>query len=346
MSYPEEEVKQWLMRSNIPKIEADTPTFMRQPYAISPDDLKGADFVIIGAPYVASWGPYAGVGKEAWIVAPKRVRQQSARYGGYLQEFDLDIFKHLRVVDFGDAEIPREVYDTPNVANVLAAQRAVETKVNQALDAGAVPIVIGQNSPCGSYAVAKPVAERTRGNVGVISLDTHWDISPLDTLTMDPRIAGSGSWKAKMYEFHENMLQKNLVEIGERGPVDGATMEGVKEFLRKGTNFYPMWKVRQMGIEAMCKELNHAYDGTEAVYVHFDMDVIGGAGPAPGDIMGGLAEPLGMTDYELLRLSYEIGKRGFEALYFICIPPGSAVIYRLVVYVILYMLAGKALSGK
>jgi len=33
--------------------------------------------------------------------------------------------------------------------------------------------------------------------------------------------------------------------------------------------------------------------------------------------------------------------RGFDALSFICIPPGSAVIYRLVVYVIMYMLAGK-----
>jgi len=80
------------------------------------------------------------------------------------------------------------------------------------------------------------------------------------------------------------------------------------------------------------------------VYVHFDIDVIGGAGPAPGDLLGTLAEPMGMTDYELLRISYEVGKRGFDALSFICIPPGSAVIYRLIVYVIMYMLAGKVHS--
>jgi len=348
VKYPEwSELRETLLRGrDVPMIEADMPTFMGQPHAISQDDLEGADVVIIGAPYVASWGPYSGVSKEEWIAAPKRVRQQSAKYlEGYLQEFDLDVFEHLRLVDFGDAAIPPEVFDKPTVGNILAAQRAVETKVNQSLDAGAIPIVIGQNSPCGSYAIAKPIAERTRANVGVISLDTHWDIQPLDRLTMDPRIAGSGSWKAKMYEFHDNMLQKNLVEIGERG-MSGGSKEDIREFLRRGTHFYPMWKVREKGIEWLCKELRHAYEGTEAVYVHFDMDILGGAGPAPGDLLGELAEPIGMTDYEVLRLSYEIGRRGFNALSFICIPPGSAVIYRLIAYVIMYMLAGNIIAKK
>ena len=348
MKYPEwSELRETLLRGrDVPMIEADMPTFMGQPHAISQDDLEGADVVIIGAPYVASWGPYSGVSKEEWIAAPKRVRQQSAKYlEGYLQEFDLDVFEHLRLVDFGDAAIPPEVFDKPTVGNILAAQRAVETKVNQSLDAGAIPIVIGQNSPCGSYAIAKPIAERTRANVGVISLDTHWDIQPLDRLTMDPRIAGSGSWKAKMYEFHDNMLQKNLVEIGERG-MSGGSKEDIREFLRRGTHFYPMWKVREKGIEWLCRELRHAYEGTEAVYVHFDMDILGGAGPAPGDLLGELAEPIGMTDYEVLRLSYEIGRRGFNALSFICIPPGSAVTYRLIAYVIMYMLAGNIIAKK
>ena len=91
-------------------------------------------------------------------------------------------------------------------------------KVGQVLDAGAIP--------CGdwtefslrvSYAIAKPIAERTDGAVGCVSLDTHWDIQPIDFLSQDPRIAGSASWKHKMYEFHENMHPQHLVEIGERG---------------------------------------------------------------------------------------------------------------------------------
>jgi agmatinase len=329
---------------HFPLIDEDMPTFMGQPLATSPADLRGADVVVIGAPYVAGWATYAGVGKGEWIAGPKRVRQQSIRYAsGYLQDFDLDVFEHLRLVDYGDAAIPPEVIEKPTVENILRAQAAVEEKVGQALDAGALPIVIGQNSPCGSYAIAKPIAERTRGKVGVISLDTHWDCRPIDTLTMDARIAGSGSWKRKMYEFHPNIAVENLVEIGERGMLE--SKETVREFLRRGAHFYPMWKVRtELGVEGLCRELGHAYDGTEAVYVHFDMDVLGGAGPAPGDILGELAEPIGMTDYEVIRLAHEIGKRGLAGLSFICIPPGSAVVYRAIVYVITYLLAGRVLA--
>ena len=73
------------------------------------------------------------------------------------------------------------------------------------------------------------------------------------------------------------------------------------------------------------------------------MDVLGGAGPAPGDIMGELAEPIGLSDYEVIRIAHEIGKRGLSGMSFICIPPGSAVIYRVIVYVIMYLLAGLAI---
>jgi len=76
--------------------------------------------------------------------------------------------------------------------------------------------------------------------------------------------------------------------------------------------------------------------------VHFDMDVLGGAGPTGGDILGELAEPIGMTDYEVIRVAHEIGLRGLSGMSFICIPPGSPVIYRTIVYVITYLLAGIA----
>jgi agmatinase len=183
MSFPEwSEIKDSLLRGrNVPMIEPDMPTFMGVPQAREPGDLEEADVAIIGAPYVASWGPYSGVSKDEWIASPRRVRQQSVKYySGYMQEFNMDVFEHLRVVDLGDADIPPEVKDNPTAENVLVAQRAVEDKVNMALDAGAVPIVLGQNSPCGSYAIAKPIAERTNGNVGVISTDVHWDNEPLD----------------------------------------------------------------------------------------------------------------------------------------------------------------------
>lgn len=329
-----------------PRLAEDMPTFLGVPVATSPKDLEGADVVIIGAPFAAGWGQqYSGVDKEEWLAGPKRVRQQSIRYTGYVQDFDLDVHEELKVVDYGDAEIPPEANYVATVENILRAQAAVEVKVNDAIQAGAIPIVIGQNSPCGSYAIAKPIAERAAGNVGVISLDTHWDSRPIDWATMDPRIAGSGNWKAKLYELHKNVTVPNLVEIGERGMLEDKSY--VRRFVREGAHFIPMWRIRaEFGLEGALKLLAKAYEGTSDVYVHFDMDVLGGAGPAPGDLLGDLAEPIGMSDYEVIRIAHEIGLSGLSGMSFICIPPGSAVTYRVIVYVITYLLAGLVLRRR
>ena len=238
--------------------------------------------------------------------------------------------------------IPARANTEATVDVILEAQAAVEAKVNDALDVGAVPIVIGQNSPCGSYAIAKPISERAKGNVGMISLDTHWDSRPIDDSTHDPRIAGAANWKASVYRDLKNFHPRNLVEIGERGMLEYADI--LRRYYRNGANFVSSWRLRtELGIEGTVKLLPKAFEGTKAVYAHWDMDVIGGAGPASGDIMGELAEPMGLTDYEVIRLAHETGKLGANALSFICIPPGSAVMYRVVVFCIMYFIAGLAM---
>ena len=347
MKYPEwSEIRKsmWAETLDFPMIDEETPTFLGCRYASDKEELAEADVVIIGSPYVSSSSDeWAGIGKEHWLAAPKRVRQQSIRYqSGYIQDFRFNVFDYLNVFDYGDAEIPPEAnIGTLNPELILQAQAAVESKVNDALDVGALPVVIGQNSPCGSYAIAKCVATHTRGNVGIVSLDTHWDIFRECPQTGDPRIAGGFSWLYKTIEFHDNIHARNLVEIGPRGMLEAPDV--VEELLERGALFYSGWDVRRQGVEAVCKGLDHAYNGTRAVYAHFDMDVLGGAGPAPGDILGELAEPIGLSDYECIRIAHEVGLRGVQGFSFICIPPGSPVMYRVIVYIIMYLLAGKAL---
>lgn len=348
MYYPEwKETREgiWAAELDFPMIDEETPTFMGRPHATSAGALENADVVIIGAPYVSSNSDeWAGVSKEHWLAAPQRVRQQSIRYqSGYIQDFRMDVFKHLNVVDYGDADIPPEVnWGAMNPDLILEAQAAVEAKVNDALDAGALPVVLGQNSPCGSYAIAKCVAEHAKGDVGIVSLDTHWDIFRLCPQTRDPRIAGGFCWLYKTIEWHDNIHARNLVEIGPRGMLENPDV--VEELIERGAAFYSGWDVRRQGIEAVCKGLDHAYNGTRSVYAHFDMDVIGGAGPAPGDIMGELAEPIGMSDYDVIRIAHEIGLRGVDGFSFICIPPGSPVVYRLIVFIVMYLLAGRVMN--
>lgn len=350
MSYPDwQETRDgmWAGELDFPMIDDQTPTFMGRPHVTERKALNGADVVIIGSPYVSSSSDeWAGVGKEHWLAAPQRVRQQSVRYqSGYIQDFRLNVFDHLNVVDYGDAAIPPAAnWGKLDPELILEAQAAVESKVNDALAVGALPVVLGQNSPCGSYAIAKCVAEHAEGNVGIVSLDTHWDIFRLCPQTKDPRIAGGFCWLYKTIEWHDNIHARNLVEIGPRGMLENPDV--VEELIERGAAFYSGWDVRRQGVEAVCKGLDHAYNGTQAVYGHFDMDVIGGAGPAPGDIMGELAEPIGLTDYEVIRIAHELGLRGVDGFSFICIPPGSAVIYRLIVFIVMYLLAGCVMSGR
>lgn len=335
----------WLRGHDLPMIEADMPTFMRRPHAIDPSDLEDADVAIIGSSFVSGWtGEYAGVPKGEWAASPKRVRQQSARYvSGYIQDFDLDVFEHLRVVDFGDAELAPEALHSQRVDVILQAQAAVEEKVQQVLAAGALPIVIGQNSPCATFAVAKTLAGVTDGDVGMVSLDTHWDANLIDRHTADRRIAGSGSWLQKTLEFVPNMDARHVVEIGPRGMLEHASI--VRDLRRRGATLISGWDVRGLGIDEVCRRLDSAYSGTARVYSHFDLDVVGGNGGPPAEILADLAEPLGITDYDLLRVAHEVGSRGVGAASFVCIAPGSALMYRLVVFAVMYLLAGR-IAGK
>ena len=47
-----------------------------------------------------------------------------------------------------------------------------------------------------------------------------------------------------------------------------------------------------------------------------------------------------MSDFEVIRVAHEIGRRGLAGMSFICIPPGSAVVYRLIIYIIAYLMVG------
>jgi agmatinase len=333
---------------SFPRLSHETPTFFGVPVAISPADLQGADFVIIGAPFVGMWyQSLLGVSREEWLATAQRVRQQSIRYrSGYVQDFDIDIFEHVKVVDYGDAVIPERPFaQAGTVETILEAQAAMEKKVNDVLDAGAVPIVFGGFAPLSAYAIAKPLAERAKGKVGMVCLDAHWDSHKIDGATMDARVAGAGSWKNVLYREHKNFDPKHLVEIGERGMLEHA--EIVRSYIKSGATFVSAWRLRtELGIQGTVELLPKAFQQTSAVFAHLDLDVMGGAGASSGDVLGDLAEPIGLTDYEVIRIAHEIGKLGTSALTFASIFPTSPAMLRVAVYSIIYFIAGHALTKR
>ena len=266
-------------RHEFPLLAPETPSFMAQPIAATARTCRRGRrhhrrTVCGGLRRTVCRGRDGAVDLRA-----KASRQQSARYpSGYVQDFDLDVFEHIRMVDYGDADIPSEVMNNQTAENVLAAQAAVESKVNDALERGPCPWSSARTARAAPSPSQNPAPSTPTGRVGCVSLDTHWDAHELDYLTGDPRIAGSSSWKHKMYEFLDNMHPRHLVEIGERGMLEEKRI--VRRYLSEGArSSAPGSCVPALGIEGLVAELDRAWDGTEGVYVHFDMDCIGGAGP-------------------------------------------------------------------
>src|SRR5690348_8529454 len=89
-----------------PMLRDGVPSFMAVPLATGPQELCGADVAILGIPVGAQASP--GRDPNEWSQygwAPADVRRFSLSYGGYIPERDVDVFEHLRVVDYGDVDI-------------------------------------------------------------------------------------------------------------------------------------------------------------------------------------------------------------------------------------------------
>jgi agmatinase len=317
--------------TEIPALREGVPSFLGVPLARTPADLVGADAAIIGVPYDRP--ATAGRPADQWSgyrEAPANVRRLSLRYAGYLVELDLDVFDHVRLVDYGDAEITGDVKESSdNVAR----------KVREVVEAGVRPITIGGFSPCSSYSVVKGLAASTSGPVGVISLDAHGDCNDTEYGPHGSREPSSATWEARMWEHCPNVDPRHHVEIGMRGPRN--TRRQAHTYRERGAHLYPAATVRARGVEAVCQEaLPRAFTGTARTWLHLDMDVLDiGAVPDWGD------EPLGLSSWDVVTVAHEAGKRGLDGLSFVYVAPRSSGVAAVVSYVVVYLLAGWVVGG-
>lgn len=316
-----------------PTVYSDTPTFLGVPLAKTKEDLIDKDAAIIGMPQQA---PKGSVGREIGysILDTIRLRKASMKYGGYLPELYVDVFEHINLVDYGDMAINFPIATDEDLFKYF---EQVDKKVGEVLEAGCIPITI----LCHPYAIAKSIANRTNGKVGIIHIDAHGD-------NLDSFLGSKWSGPchiARIAEI-ENVDTKNLVQMGVRGPRN--FKEQIDWFKEKGCRLYTYWEMKKKGIEKVTKEaLDYARDGTDALFISLDIDSLD-LGTAPG-----LDEPLGITTAELLSFMCEAGKAGVTGLNIECIPtpaweayhPPAMPLYWIVTWAILYMLAGKALNS-
>ena len=316
-----------LTGTETPMLRDGVPSSMGLPLAKEPRELRGADVAVLGIPVGAQASP--GRDPNEWSQygrAPADVRRFSLSYGGYLPEHDVDVFEHLRMVDYGDVEIkPRDPDRSLN---------NVARKVGDVLEHGCRLITLGGCVPYASYGVVGTMARRQTGKVGVISLDAHGDC--LESLygSRGNKELGPGTWQARMWEHNPNIDPRSHVEIGMRGPRN--LREMVHTYRAKGAHWYPASAIRERGIEAICEDaLPHAFAATESTWLSLDMDVLDiGVLPGWGD------EPIGLSGWDVVTAAFESGRRGLTCCSFQFIAPQSRPAAALTCYIIIYLMAG------
>ncbi|HEV7400405.1 MAG TPA: agmatinase [Solirubrobacterales bacterium] len=298
-------VKRWRQHGEKPDF-AGLLSFAGVPYTEDAAELAGADVAIVGAPTddLVSDRPGARFG-------PRAIRAASCPPGRHL-EVGADGFAELRVLDYGDAPV------LP--ADPAATHAAIERTVGEALEAGAIPIVLG-----GDHGIAEPdirACAGRHGPLGLIHFDAHTDTG---SEVFGVEVSHGTPMRRLVEQGHVD--PRRYVQLGLRG-----YWPGEAEFAwqaEHGIVSLFMHELRDFGIEEGVDRAVAAV-GEGPVFLSVDIDVLDPAF-APGT---GTPEPGGMTSADLLWACRELANRldlvGAELVEVIPTAVGSADVTALV----------------
>jgi len=306
----------------IPEVFSGVPSFLGLPVVRKKEELADYDFIIIGAPWegICTYGGFSGTEN-----ATKTIRKASERYGGYLPEFDFDIFDHFTGADYGDAAVKNG--DREFTFN------SIMNYMRDVVGSGAIPITFGGDHSL-SYPLIEAFAGKYDGNIGIIHFDAHMD-------NMD---SYGKEYYARCSPFHrlydmKGFNPKNLVSVGIRGPRNH--FNALSEARKYGASVITSFDIRKKGAEACIKKaIEIASAGTRAIYVSVCSDAL--------DIAfnpGGPADMCGLTTYELGEMLYQCGLAGAKGFdYMEVYPPDDLhnISSHCACWMSIYMMSGMA----
>jgi agmatinase len=312
-------------------IYGNTPCFLGSKNVSKDPGAEEVDVLVYGVPWEGSvtWGDFSGC-----ELAPKVIRLCSARYTGYLPELDhIDVFEHLKLGDLGDIDVvPADVPETI---------RRIEKFALGVWETGKFPIALGGDHGI-TYPIVKALSEQTKGKVGVIHLDTHYD--NFDTFKGDP-FARNAPF-ARIYET-EGVRNESIVHMGIHGPRNAAQNGRLAHEV--GATTITVNDIRANGdLRTMARKAYEiASKDVEAVYLSICSDVMDYAfnpgGPADGN---------GLSSFELLTLVYEFCKMGICGMDFVEVYPqqdannfSSHIASTIVLYALAGNIHGRKLTG-
>ncbi|MDX2273480.1 MAG: agmatinase family protein [Cyanobacteriota bacterium] len=257
-------------------------TFLKAPYCEDVRQVGNYDVAVVGIPHDSGTTYRPGT-----RFGPQGIRRISALYTPYNFEFGVDLRESITLCDVGD------VFTIP--ANNEKSFDQISKGVAHIFGSGAFPIILGGDHSIGFPTVRGVCRHLGDKKVGIIHFDRHVDTQETD---LDERMH-TCPW------FHatniKNAPAQNLVQLGIGGWQ--VPRQGVKVCRERASNILTVTDITDMGLDAAADfALERAMDGTDCVYISFDIDCID-AGFVPGT---GWPEPGGLMPREALYLLKKI----------------------------------------
>ena len=299
-------------------------TFMKAPYVEDVKDVGNYDATVLGVPFDggATYRPGTRFG-------PQGMRRISALYTPYNFEMGVDLREQMTMCDAGD------VFTIP--ANIEKTFDQISNAVAHVASTGSMPVVLGGDHSIG-FPTVRAIASLTTKKIGIIHFDRHADISEKD---LDERMHATPYFHATNLD---NVPPTNLVQIGIGGwQVPRTAMEQIR--IRQ-TNVVTIGDVERLGIDKVAEmALETAWEGTDAVWLSFDIDAID-SGFVPGT---GWPEPGGFLPREALKLVGKVASEGLCGMEVVEVSPPydvSDITSLMGLRIIVDALGSLVLSGK
>jgi guanidinopropionase len=313
-------------KASLPKVYGDTPSFLGIPVLNQTTLRKGYDVIVAGVPWegTVTWGSFSGC-----ELAPRTIRHAAARYGGFLPEYEMNLFDYLKLGDMGDVSV------NPN--NPSETMKNVHHSMHSVYKNQSIPFVLGGDHSF-TPEIIKALSDNSDGEIGVIHFDAHLDNAKTFGDDEFPR-CGPIHRIAQI----EKVRKKSIVHIGIRGPRNSP--EQYEYAKSMGARIFTIKEIRERGIDAIIDDaLKIAHKKTKHVFVTICSDCID-AGFNPG----GPADFNGLFPHELLPSLYKIGQSGISGLDYVEVYPTQdpqGFSSHLAAWGIIYLLVGMASRKK
>jgi formimidoylglutamase len=215
---------------------------------------KPADAGIVGIPFDRGVISH----RQGSRFAPKVVRELLADCTTYNLDLDVDI-KDLHLVDCGDVDVSIVDYDETH--------SRIEKALTHLFKHGMAMVIIGGDHSASYPSIKALCNSMPDQKIGIIDFDSHYDIR-------SGWNRNAGLWAREVQELPGNQVNgSNIVQIGIHGFSysryyrDMITQMGISVVKPSEVRKYGMAKVME-------KAITIASDGTDAIYISVDIDVM------------------------------------------------------------------------